>query len=75
MAVSKKIHYFELQLYCYQAARKVLNDYSSADNEDCPFIDGMTVKEVLRWVDRKVDMYSVLLACEMREAQKPDPEN
>lgn len=66
MAVSKKIQLFELQLYCYQAAKLEVLKYPGDDEEDCPFIDGMTMKQLREWIEKKIDMYNVLLSCALQ---------
>ena len=66
MAVSKKIQLFELQLYCYQAAKREVLKYPCDDEEDCPFIDGMTMKQLREWIEKRIDMYNVLLSCALQ---------
>lgn len=72
MAVSKKIQLFELQLYCYQAAKMELNRFPGDGDESFPFIDGMTVKQVREWIDNKIETYRVLIACAL-QIREPKP--
>ena len=75
MAVSKKIQLYELLSYCYWLAAIEIKRCPGDVEEDCPFVDGMTVKQVREWIEHRLDMYLVLLACALQESQKSEPEN